>query len=69
MKDIDSHLTEFAIFCHFWDSSLMLSKALTIEQTVCLGLRYFDSGHFLYSIGDAVHLNKHTVQYAIHFAR
>ncbi|GLD68280.1 putative nuclease HARBI1 [Lates japonicus] len=27
------------------------SNALTVEQTVCLGLRYLATGHFMYSIG------------------
>ncbi|XP_034023606.1 putative nuclease HARBI1, partial [Thalassophryne amazonica] len=37
------------------------SNALTIEQIMCLALRYFASGEFMYSIGDAEHLSKNTV--------
>lgn len=32
------------------------SNAFTVSQTVCLGLQYFASGHFLYCVSDAEHL-------------
>uniref|UniRef100_A0A8C9Z0P6 Harbinger transposase-derived nuclease n=1 Tax=Sander lucioperca TaxID=283035 RepID=A0A8C9Z0P6_SANLU len=35
--------------------------ALTIPQTVCLALRYFATGTFMYSVGDAENLSKNTV--------
>ncbi|MBN3302427.1 HARB1 nuclease, partial [Amia calva] len=41
------------------------SDALTVGQTVCLALRYFASGHFMYSISDAAHLSKNTVCRAV----
>ncbi|MBN3301905.1 HARB1 nuclease, partial [Amia calva] len=41
------------------------SDALTVEQTVCLALRYFASGHIMYFIGDAEHLSKNTVCRAV----
>ncbi|XP_039592033.1 putative nuclease HARBI1, partial [Polypterus senegalus] len=37
------------------------SKALTVAQSLCIALRYFASGSFLYSVGDAEHLRKATV--------
>ncbi|XP_039663782.1 putative nuclease HARBI1 [Perca fluviatilis] len=37
------------------------SHALTIPQTVCIGLRFFASGIFLYAVGDAENLSKATV--------
>ncbi|XP_063734541.1 putative nuclease HARBI1 [Eleginops maclovinus] len=37
------------------------SQALTIEQMLCLSLRYFASGQYMYSIGDAENLSKNTV--------
>ncbi|KAL6481349.1 hypothetical protein MHYP_G00094290 [Metynnis hypsauchen] len=37
------------------------SKALTKPQTVCIALRFFASGAFLYSVGDAERLSKATV--------
>lgn len=33
---------------------------------MCLALRYFASGQFMYSIGDAEHLSKNTVCRMIH---
>nr|XP_023659459.1 putative nuclease HARBI1 [Paramormyrops kingsleyae] len=46
-------------------NSTRRSNALTIEHTVCLALRYFASGQFMYSIGDAEHLSKNTVCRAV----
>nr|XP_046149116.1 uncharacterized protein LOC123991537 isoform X1 [Oncorhynchus gorbuscha] len=37
------------------------SHALSVEQMVCLALRFFASGAFLYSVGDAEQLNKATI--------
>ncbi|XP_028437520.1 putative nuclease HARBI1 [Perca flavescens] len=37
------------------------NHALTIPQTVCIGLRFFASGIFLYAVGDAENLSKATV--------
>ena len=37
------------------------SHALTVPQTVCIALRFFASGSFLYSVGDAENLTKSTV--------
>lgn len=45
------------------------SNAQAVEQSVCLALKYFASGHFMYSIGDAEHLSKKTTVYAMQFAR
>nr|XP_023652308.1 uncharacterized protein LOC111835835 [Paramormyrops kingsleyae] len=37
------------------------SQSLTTVQSVCIALRFFASGTFLYSVGDAEHLAKATV--------
>ncbi|XP_060788945.1 putative nuclease HARBI1 [Neoarius graeffei] len=37
------------------------SQALTVEQIMCLSLRYFASGQYMYSVGDAENLSKNTV--------
>ncbi|KAJ8278362.1 hypothetical protein GJAV_G00086800 [Gymnothorax javanicus] len=37
------------------------SHALSIPQMVCIGLRFFASGMFLYAVGDAENLSKATV--------
>ncbi|XP_053342479.1 putative nuclease HARBI1 isoform X1 [Clarias gariepinus] len=37
------------------------SHALTVPQMVCIALRFFASGMFLYSVGDAENLNKATI--------
>ncbi|XP_033971611.1 putative nuclease HARBI1 [Trematomus bernacchii] len=37
------------------------SCALTVPQTVCIALRYFTTGSFLYAVGDAENLSKNTV--------
>lgn len=37
------------------------SHALTVPQMVCVALRFFASGMFLYAVGDAEHLNKGTI--------
>ncbi|XP_033971453.1 putative nuclease HARBI1 [Trematomus bernacchii] len=42
------------------------SCALTVPQTVCIALRFFATGSFLYSVGDAENLSKNTVCSAIH---
>ncbi|XP_067090351.1 putative nuclease HARBI1 [Osmerus mordax] len=41
------------------------SSALTVPQTVCVALRYFATGTFMYSMGDAENLSKNTVCCAI----
>ncbi|XP_027132646.1 putative nuclease HARBI1 [Larimichthys crocea] len=41
------------------------SHALTSQQIVCVALRFFANGSFLYNIGDAEHLSKATVCRAI----
>ncbi|XP_062325746.1 putative nuclease HARBI1 [Osmerus eperlanus] len=41
------------------------SRALTVPQTVCVALRYFATGVFMYSVGDAENLSKNTVCRAI----
>ncbi len=46
-------------------SSTRRSLALTTAQTVCIALRFFASGTFLYTIGDAENLAKSTVCRAI----
>uniref|UniRef100_A0A3B3RIH0 Putative nuclease HARBI1 n=1 Tax=Paramormyrops kingsleyae TaxID=1676925 RepID=A0A3B3RIH0_9TELE len=46
-------------------NSTRRSNALTIEHTVCLALRYFASGQFMYSIGDTEHLSKNNVCRAV----
>ncbi|KAF3844534.1 hypothetical protein F7725_007697 [Dissostichus mawsoni] len=42
------------------------SFALIVPQTVCIALRYFATGSFLYAVGDAENLSKNTVCSAIH---
>uniref|UniRef100_A0A8D0DCK5 Putative nuclease HARBI1 n=1 Tax=Sander lucioperca TaxID=283035 RepID=A0A8D0DCK5_SANLU len=37
------------------------SHALTVPQTVCIALRFFASGTYLYAVGDAENLGKNTV--------
>ncbi|XP_056619728.1 putative nuclease HARBI1 [Triplophysa dalaica] len=54
------HLLEPHITC-----STRRSRALTTAQTVCIGLRFFASGTFLYTIGDAENLGKSAVCRAI----
>lgn len=41
------------------------SHALTSQQILCVALRFFANGSFLYNIGDAEHLSKATVCRAI----
>ena len=41
------------------------SHALTVPQMVCVTLRFFASGSFLYSVGDAENLNKATICHTI----
>ncbi|XP_029908331.1 putative nuclease HARBI1 [Myripristis murdjan] len=42
------------------------NHALTVPQTVCIALRFFATGTFMYSVGDAENLGKNTVCRAIH---
>ncbi|MBN3295155.1 HARB1 nuclease, partial [Amia calva] len=51
--------------CSYVLNATRRSNAFTGEQTVCLALRYFASGHFVYSIGDAEHLGKNIVCRAV----
>jgi len=37
------------------------SHALTSQQILCVVLRFFANGSFLYNVGDAEHLSKETV--------
>ena len=37
------------------------SRALTVPQIVCIALRLFASGSYMYSVGDAENLSKNTV--------
>ena len=37
-----------------------------LPQTVCIALRYFGTGSFLYAVGDAENLSKNPVCSAIH---
>ncbi|KAL2098902.1 hypothetical protein ACEWY4_005382 [Coilia grayii] len=41
------------------------SAALTVVQTLCIGLRFFANGTFLYAVGDAENISKATVSRAI----
>ncbi|MBN3270469.1 HARB1 nuclease, partial [Polyodon spathula] len=34
------------------------SRVLTVTQTICIGLHFFASGAFLYSVGDAENIGK-----------
>ena len=34
------------------------SRAITVLQTLCIALRFFESGTFLYSVGDAENIGK-----------
>lgn len=42
-------------------SSTHRSRALTTAQTVCIALRFFASGTFLYAVGDAENIGKSAV--------
>ncbi|KAI2661118.1 hypothetical protein H4Q32_030157 [Labeo rohita] len=42
-------------------SSTRCSRALTTAQTVCIALRFFTSGTFLYTVGDAENIGKSAV--------
>uniref|UniRef100_A0AAZ1Y5I9 Putative nuclease HARBI1 n=1 Tax=Oreochromis aureus TaxID=47969 RepID=A0AAZ1Y5I9_OREAU len=46
-------------------SSTRRSRALTTAQTVCIALRFFASGTFLYAVGDAENIGKSAVCRAI----
>ncbi len=37
------------------------NKALTVPQAVCIALRFFASGTFLYTVGDAENISKSSV--------
>lgn len=37
------------------------NQALTVPQMVCIAIRFFACGTFLYTVGDAEHLSKATV--------
>lgn len=37
------------------------NRALTVPQTVCIALRFFASGTFLYTVGDAENISKASV--------
>ncbi|XP_056136051.1 putative nuclease HARBI1 [Lampris incognitus] len=41
------------------------SKALTVTQTLCIALRFFRRGTFLYAVGDAEHIANATVSRTI----
>lgn len=41
------------------------SAALTVVQTLCIGLRFFANGTFLYAVGDAENISKASVSRAI----
>ena len=41
------------------------SHALTSQQILCVALRFFANGSFLYNVGDAEHLSKATVCRAV----
>ena len=41
------------------------SRALTVLQTLCIALRFFASGTFLYSVGDAENIGKAAVCVAV----
>ncbi|XP_059410707.1 putative nuclease HARBI1 [Carassius carassius] len=42
-------------------NSTRRNKALTVPQTVCIALRFFASGTFLYTVGDAENISKASV--------
>ncbi|XP_059384602.1 putative nuclease HARBI1 [Carassius carassius] len=42
-------------------NSTRRNKALTVQQTVCIALRFFASGTFLYTVGDAENISKASV--------
>ncbi|XP_054635325.1 putative nuclease HARBI1 [Dunckerocampus dactyliophorus] len=42
------------------------SSALTVPQMVCIALRFFATGTFMYAVGDAEHISKNTVCRSIH---
>ncbi|XP_061600090.1 putative nuclease HARBI1 [Cololabis saira] len=59
-----------AYLCQLLDpyvaSATRRSRALTVPQTICITLRYFATGTYLYAVGDAENLSKNTVCNAIH---
>ena len=42
-------------------NSTRRSRALTVSQTLCIALRFFATGTFLYSVGDAENIGKTAV--------
>ena len=46
-------------------NSTKRSCALTVAQTVCISLRFFATGTYMHSVGDAENLSKNTVCCAI----
>ena len=42
-------------------NSTARSQALTVPQQMCIAMRFFACGTFLYTVGDAEHLSKATV--------
>ncbi|XP_047434120.1 putative nuclease HARBI1 [Mugil cephalus] len=42
------------------------SAALTVPQTVCIAMRFYATGSYMYSVGDAERLSKSTVCRAVH---
>ena len=47
-------------------SATKRSRALTVAQTVCVSLRFFATGTYMHSVGDAENLSKNTVCRVIH---
>ena len=46
-------------------NSTKRSHALTVAQAVCISLRFFATGTYMHSVGDAENLSKNTVCHAI----
>ncbi|XP_029919693.1 putative nuclease HARBI1 [Myripristis murdjan] len=42
------------------------SAALTVPQSVCIAMRFFTTGSYLYTVGDAERLSKNTVCRVVH---
>ncbi|XP_052347566.1 putative nuclease HARBI1 [Oncorhynchus keta] len=65
MKDTGFLQMASGIYADYWvpglSTALHGSHALSVEQMVCVALRFFASGAFLYSVGDAEQLNKATI--------
>ena len=69
MKDIDSQLRGMMYLCQLLEpyvsNATHQNRALTVPQTVCIALRYFATGTFMYQVGDAENLSKNMVCRAI----